>query len=666
MLRTLGIRAKLLAILAAPLIVLVVLSGIVVNGAMRTASRAEQVSSLTGMSSSVMSFIGQLQRERSLTDAVQHASDEARGALKAQLVKQRVATGLSLNDTRDQLEQASTKGFGAAFAKAVLAAQNGHGAIQSARRSADTGDQPFEFVMASYDTAVDRDLALVRAVSDLTDDPGVAASLRSYVSLAEGVDEAWHERDVASDAFAAGSISPSDYSRYAGAVRQEETTFQAFQSTATAAARAAFAKAVPQDLQYQLVAGRQHVEELLFGATAGAQGFDWDKVADARIAALTGLLPRLGADVGVQADDVAASARQRALTLAAVTGAGVLLLLGLAYLMARRLVRRLTRLTQLATLTAERLPSLVEQVQTPGEKPHLDLGRVPVDSRDEVGRLAEAFNAVNEVTMRVAEEQAALRGSIADIFVNVARRNQVLLSRQLALIDAMESRETNADTLENLFRVDHLSTRMRRNAESLLVLAGIDASRRLREPLALTDVVRSAVSEIESYDRVDLAAGFDAPVLGRAAMTAAHLLAELLENATTFSSPGSRVVVATSPAKSGVEVTITDEGLGMSDEDLARANDVMANPPVLELALAQRLGFYVVGRLAARLGARVTLRKGRRSGTVAKVWLPADLFTTGSLPHVADPLLDRLAEGPVAEEAVLALPDTPVVPNDAA
>ena len=140
----------------------------------------------------------------------------------------------------------------------------------------------------------------------------------------------------------------------------------------------------------------------------------------------------------------------------------------------------------------EELPRMVERMQTPGEGPGVVVDPIPVESDDEIGRLAAAFNTVNEVTLRVAKEQAALRASIAEMFVNVARRNQVLLGRQLAQLDKMEAREENPDLLKNLFRLDHLATRMRRNAESLLVLAGIDSTRRLRQSMPLSDVIRTA------------------------------------------------------------------------------------------------------------------------------------------------------------------------------
>ena len=147
-----------------------------------------------------------------------------------------------------------------------------------------------------------------------------------------------------------------------------------------------------------------------------------------------------------------------------------------------------------ATHVRSELPKVVDQVAVPGKGPELDFDRIPIEDNDEVGQLARAFNDVNETTLDIARQQAVLRGSIAEMFVNVARRDQVLLSRQLAFLDELERSEEDPNTLANLFRLDHLSTRMRRNAESLLVLAGIESGRRVRDPMSLSDVIRTAAS----------------------------------------------------------------------------------------------------------------------------------------------------------------------------
>ena len=306
----------------------------------------------------------------------------------------------------------------------------------------------------------------------------------------------------------------------------------------------------------------------------------------------------------------------------------------LALVVARAITRPLRGLTDAAGQVRDELPRLVESMATPGEAPDADLIRIPVTSQDEVGQLAAAFNDVNQTTMKIAREQAALRGSIAEMFVNVARRNHVLLSRQLSFIDQLERTEENPDTLDDLFKLDHLATRMRRNAESLIVLAGIDSGRRVRHAMPLSDVVRTAISEIEKYERVDMALRADPPVVGHVALTTAHLLAELLENATQFSNPDTRVFVVTSYSRRGVRVKITDAGLGMTYDEITDANQRIANPPVTDVVGSSRLGFFVVGRLARQLDARVTLRAARDRGTVVVIDLPAALFVPGTVAEV--------------------------------
>ncbi len=262
----------------------------------------------------------------------------------------------------------------------------------------------------------------------------------------------------------------------------------------------------------------------------------------------------------------------------------------------------------------------------PGQTVDVSEVQIPVESQDEVGRLAEAFNSVNAATLSIASEQAALRGSISEMFVNVARRDQVLLNRQLSSIDEMERTEDNQTTLTKLFALDHLATRMRRNSESLLVLAGIDTGRRLRRSMPLSDVIRTASSEIEMYERVQLELDADPSMLGHSALTAAHLFAELLENATVFSDPGTPVVVKTMNDGDNVVVEVLDYGIGMTPEELAEANARVASTAASEILGAQRLGLFVVGRIARRVGARVQLESLEAGGIAARVVMPPSLF----------------------------------------
>ncbi|OLT49138.1 sensor histidine kinase [Cellulosimicrobium sp. CUA-896] len=343
-----------------------------------------------------------------------------------------------------------------------------------------------------------------------------------------------------------------------------------------------------------------------------------------------------------RADSLSSAATTRAVLTIGVTLLAIAVSILVAGLIARAIVNPLRRLTGAAEDVRERLPQLVSQVAVPGQGPSIDLAPISVESTDEVGQLATAFNDVNATTVTVAREQAALRGSIAEMFVNVARRDQVLLNRQLAFLDDLERSEEDPGTLSNLFRLDHLATRMRRNAESLLVLAGIDSGRRVRQPMPASDVIRTASSEIELYDRVRLNLVVDPLMLGHNALNAAHLLAELLENATMFSEPHTPVEVTTGRDEHAVHITVRDHGLGMTPEEIEDANRKVATHAASDVVGAQRLGLFVVGRLADRLGARVRFASGAGdNGTEVTVSFPAVLFVADShvpLPQPTDPL----------------------------
>lgn len=329
----------------------------------------------------------------------------------------------------------------------------------------------------------------------------------------------------------------------------------------------------------------------------------------------------------------------------------VFLTIFIALLIARRIIGPLRRLTTTATAVRQELPRMVERLAIPGETVDVSEVQIPIESTDEIGRLAEAFNGVNAATLSIAGEQAALRGSISEMFVNVARRDQVLLNRQLASIDEMERTEEDPHTLTRLFALDHLATRMRRNSESLLVLAGIDTGRRLRRPMPLADVIRTASSEIELYERVQLELDADPAMVGHSALIAAHLFAELLENATVFSDPGSPVVVRTFEADGDFIVEVIDTGIGMTVDELREANNRVASTAASEILGAQRLGLFVVGRIARRVGASVAITSREGAGTTATVTMPPSLFDARSqepLAHVSGNASDTALHAPAA------------------
>ena len=319
-----------------------------------------------------------------------------------------------------------------------------------------------------------------------------------------------------------------------------------------------------------------------------------------------------------------------------ITGAAVVVALLAAFILAGMVARQMSRsMRQLRNaafgIAEQRLPTLVDQLsRTDPGRVDTRVQPIPIATKDEIGEVARAFDQVHREAVRLASEQALLRGNINAIFTNLSRRNQSLIEGQLSLITELENNEAEPDQLENLFRLDHLATRMRRNGENLLVLAGEEPGRRWDQPVPLVDVLRAASSEVEQYERIELSGVPEAEIHGRAVTDLVHLLAELLENATTFSSPQTKVrVTATRLPDGRVMVEIHDKGIGLTAEDFADINHKLANPPTVDAAISQRMGLFVVGRLSDRHGIRVQLRpSGEQAGTTSLVMLP-DAITHG-------------------------------------
>jgi signal transduction histidine kinase len=355
------------------------------------------------------------------------------------------------------------------------------------------------------------------------------------------------------------------------------------------------------------------------------------------------------------------SIRDSAITSVVFDGAVVVLVLALALaftvMVGRSMVQPLRTLRAGALEVAEvRLPEAVRRIsETDGEDVSLDVQPIDVDSSDEIGQVARAFDQVHQEALRLAANEAALRGNVNAMFVNLSRRSQSLVERQIRLIDDLEQGEQDAERLANLFKMDHLATRMRRNSENLLVLAGHDLSSRWNQPVALVDVLRAAMSEIEEYERVSLNMQPGIAVRGPTVNDLVHLLAELAENATSLSSADTPVNISGHLLNSGgVLVDITDQGVGMGSEEMAHANWRLDNPPVVDVAVSRRMGLFVVGRLAARHGIRVRLRPGASGGLTALVWLPDEVITHQDPVAPGFGAFDAANTGPGSLEAELA------------
>ncbi len=341
------------------------------------------------------------------------------------------------------------------------------------------------------------------------------------------------------------------------------------------------------------------------------------------------LIDRAVADAGT----IASKARRTAYVNGAIVVVALLAAFVIAGLMARQMSRSMRRLRNAAFGVAEqRLPMLVDQLsRTDPNRVDTRVAPIPISSTDEIGEVARAFDQVHREAVRLAAEQALLRGNINAILTNLSRRNQSLIEGQLTLIGGLENNEADPDQLGILFKLDHLATRMRRNGENLLVLAGEEPGRRWDQPVPLVDVLRAASSEVEQYERIELSGVAEAEIHGRAVTDLVHLLAELLENATTFSSPQTKVrVTATRLPDGRIMIEIHDKGIGLTAEDFADINHRLANPPTVDVAISQRMGLFVVGRLSDRHGIRVQLRpSGEQAGTTSLVMLPAAITHGG-------------------------------------
>ncbi|WP_129787499.1 ATP-binding protein [Promicromonospora panici] len=667
MFRRLGVRGKVLATLVTPAIVLVIAAAYIIGLSVVDAMRAQQTSDLVAALEYQDAAGTTFAQERSLNivamtddgpdgEAARRAllqgtpevdengkpvmDDDGNPVWAAPAAQAQTITALDKRD--DALLDIDISMLDQRVKTAVTETIEDRAAITDVQKKVAAGRLTEKVATEAYGTYIDGALEVMDAIADTSEDRELGTRLEAYYSMDELMLTTTYERPLVALTLGIAAVSPDAAQNMAlRAADQVNLGDREWDATQDLFDR------IPGDYQ---VPGMDGIYGSVRGAVARG---DLAAIQPAQGAAFPDESAKWVEEGRIVRDavreDSAAFAQERAdvaANRAYLTGGIAIAALGFsiitALVIARRLVSPLRRLTQAAGVVRDRLPTLVEQVSVPGQGPSIDLDPITVESSDEIGQLAAAFNDVNRTTIDVAREQAALRGSIAEMFVNVARRDQVLLNRQLAFLDDLERSEEDPSTLSNLFRLDHLATRMRRNAESLLVLAGIDSGRRVRQPMPVSDVIRTASSEIELYDRVRLNLVVDPMMLGHNALNAAHLLAELLENATMFSEPHTPVEVTTARDEQFVTVVVRDHGLGMNPDEVAEANRKVLSHAASDAVGAQRLGLYVVGRLSDRLGAQVAFGVGEGgTGTEVTVRFPAVLFMPDNampLPMPTDPL----------------------------
>ncbi|GIF49222.1 signal transduction histidine kinase [Asanoa ferruginea] len=649
-LRDWRIRTKLTAVLIVPSLAFLLLAGFQARALFTQANTLGQFSAEVGVADEIGGLVDAVQQERDRTAGELAAPGDATG---------RPDFGRLTNVLRpyeDAVDAAATK-FRAAADPTVggdVSWQVAYGRTVElidqlpTLRTAATGSATPQTVFDTYTRLVDALLTLLAEPSPGADHPELSQAVLRSVQLARVKELGSKVRARIFAAAVAGGYGPDDLVTLSDLRAQQLAALADFRLAATPDQVTLYddTSALPQFVE------ATRLEEQTFGTARAPQVLgaeEWWAASQNRAEQLRKVEQRVAAD----ADRAARDRSNTQLRDSLLVAGGILLVLVIAVLtsivVGRSIARSLRTLRTHALQVAQvQLPDALERLRAMGPTvPRIDVWPTPVRSIDEIGEVAEAFVAVHHSAIAVGVEQATMRRTVNAMFVNLARRSQVLVERQLELLDELEREESDPEQLDNLFKLDHLAARMRRNDDSLLVLAGIESSRRWSDPVALPAVVLAAVAEIESYPRVRHDAIDPVYVLGHAVGDLVHLLAELLENATVFSPPTTTVhVFAHGGARVGTVIEIADDGLGMSEAGLREANDTLAAPPTADVAASERMGLFVVSHLAARHGIRVELRSGRSGGVIALVRLPANLLAHehAELPYrPARPMLAAVA-----------------------
>ncbi|MEH0581858.1 nitrate- and nitrite sensing domain-containing protein [Streptomyces sp. B21-108] len=623
-----SIRRKIVALLLVPLVSLTAIWGFATVLTGREASRLFTMSSLVEkVGYPIEDTVRVVQQERRQT-LVYLADPRASDALSA-LRRTRTATDEALAeirgnaqdpDVRDVLDQEDGESL-----TAVLDAFDG---VDSLRRSVEEGTVTRAQALDLYTQLIDPCYALL-AKMDVVDSVEMDKQYRALVGVARARELLSQEDALLGSALVVGKLSREEIRDVSDLAAQRTVVYDISLAQLPTAERERY----ESFWKNATTAPLRTVEQAVVATTPGGlprgvSARNWDTAAGNVLDEL-GTLDEQANDryqdrVGPVATEVIVKA-----VVAGVFGLIALLVsLVLSVRIGRGLIRDLRQLRLEAhEASGVRLPSVMrrlsagEQVDVETEVPRLEY------DKNEMGDVGQALNTLQRAAVEAAVKQAELRAGVSEVFVNLARRSQVLLHKQLTLLDTMERRTEDTEELADLFRLDHLTTRMRRHAEGLVILSGAAPSRQWRKPVQLMDIVRAAVAEVEDYERIEVRRLPRLAATGPAVADLTHLVAELLENATVFSPPHTAVQVFGDRVANGFTLEIHDRGLGMAPEALLEANLRLAETPEFELSDTDRLGLFVVSRLAQRQNVRVSLQPSPYGGTTAIVFIPDALLT---------------------------------------
>ncbi|MGW2486632.1 nitrate- and nitrite sensing domain-containing protein [Streptomyces sp. NPDC001606] len=662
-LRNWRISTRLVSLLALPVVAATSLGALRIDQNITDIQQLDNMKLLTDMTKQATELAAALQEERDQSAGpLAHGLKATDYTVKGYQEKTDRARENFLNSS-EQIDAASKDGQLQGVRDALVGLANQLDDLAKIRRSAYTSKGNSTQTIESYHRLITQLIGLSQDMAEASSNPEMISRTRALAAFSTAKEYASVQRATIAAALPAsnatkGKLSENDRLYGESAYASENSELAIF--------RKIYASENAEELLKPIDEGNPTIQSAdtyakrSFESSDGLQQLparsyrDWVDDSSTKIEQMKKIEHTLLEDMEQKARELKSATQRDAI----ISGVLILLVLGVslvgAFVVARSMIRSLRRLQETATKVAqERLPELVKQLsESDPQDVDTSVESVGVHSRDEIGQVAAAFDDVHREAVRLAAEQALLRGNVNAMFTNLSRRSQGLIQRQLSLISELESREADPDQLSSLFKLDHLATRMRRNGENLLVLAGEEPGRRWTRPVPLVDVLRAAASEVEQYERIELASVPTTEVAGRVVNDLVHLLAELLENATSFSSPQTKVKVTGHALPDGrVLIEIHDTGIGLSPEDLAAINERLASPPTVDVSVSRRMGLFVVGRLSQRHGIRIQLRPSDSGGTTALVMLPVDVAQGGKKPVPGKPGAPLGTGGPAAAQA---------------
>lgn len=631
-LRDWRIRVKLGAVLIAPSVAFLVLATVQTGTLFGQANVLGDFAQQVSVGQQITALVHELQQERGLTAGELGALTAAKGGRPDP-----ARTSAALQPSYDAVDQAAVRFREAAapFADADPSWRVSYARVEDAlrqlpdvRSAVPAGFLSVTTVLGTYNRAVDALLSLLAEPSPGVERPDLTEGVLRYVEFARVTEISSRIQGALYGAARVGRYDPDDAVELTDLRNELVNAVSAFRVAATTRQIQVLQKAAADP---RFVAAIK-MEEPTIGVGAGTRAVlpadAWLQSSQQRQELLQQAEAGVLGDAVRLSEGASTSQLRRTLLSAGAVLAVLLFAVATSVIIGRSLSRSLRMLRGQALQVAQiDLPEALERLRrVQSGVPKIEVAPAVVRSMDEIGEVAEAFVAVHRSAVTVAVEQAVMRRNVNAMFVNLARRSQLLVERQLELLDELEREEADPDQLDNLFKLDHLAARMRRNDDSLLVLAGTESTRRWNRPVPLSAVMLAAVAEVEQYPRVRHESTDGLYIVGHAVADLVHLLAELLENAATFSPPDTVVRISGRAEVPGAAlIEIVDEGLGMSRSAIEEANALLAVPAAADVAASERMGLFVVSHLAARQQVRVRLR-ATESGVLASVLLPVALL----------------------------------------